>query len=184
MGDTPEARGGNLNFTKISGLQKLVPAFITHIVLDPPIAVGSVSKGAPLTIAPFASTNSYLRSEANYPIKIDAVFAHGSDFIRQDPSGKHLRLDVNSVLKDKSGAVISYKYSGVMTLTPAIGAVLQGAADAKSTDFGDIVMHVLFETGSDELRPLEQKIYVASGRFVVEAGKPAVVEYKISEVTA
>ncbi|TVY51022.1 hypothetical protein LCER1_G005693 [Lachnellula cervina] len=168
----------------MSGLPKLVPAFTTHIVLDAPIAVGNVSTGAPLTIAPFASTNSYLRSEANYPIKVDAVFAHGSDFIRQDPSGKHLRLDVNSILKDKSGAVISYKYSGIITVTPAIGAVLAGAADAKSTDFGNVVTHVIFETGSDELRALEQKIYVASGRFVVEAGKPTVVEYKISEVAA
>jgi len=168
----------------MSAFPKLVPAFTTHIALDPPIAVGSVSKGAPLTIAPFTTTNSFLRSEANYPIKVDAVFAHGSDFIRQDPSGTHLRLDVNSVLKDKSGAVISYKYSGIITLTPAIGAVLGGATDAKSTDFGNVVTHVLFETGSDELRALEQKIYVASGRFVVEAGKPTVVEYKISEVAA
>ena len=45
---------------------------------------------------------------------------------------------MNSVLKDKSGAIISYKYSGIITLTPAIGAVLGGAADAKSTDFGNI----------------------------------------------
>lgn len=46
------------------------------------------------------------------------------------------------------------------------------------------VTHVKFETGSDELRALEQKVYVASGRFVVEEGKPLVVEYKISQVTA
>lgn len=41
-------------------------------------------------------------------------------------------------MKDKSGAVISYKYSGIITLTPAIGAVLTGAADAKTTDFGNV----------------------------------------------
>ena len=38
--------------------------------------------------------------------------------------------------------------------------------------------HVLFETGSDELKLMEQKVYVASGRFVIEAGKPPVVEYE------
>ena len=43
---------------------------------------------------------------------------------------------------------------------------------------------MLFETGSDDLRALEQNIYVASGRFVIEAGKPPIVEYKISEVAA
>jgi len=41
---------------------------------------------------------------------------------------------------------------------------------------------VLFETGSDELRALEHHVYVAAGRFIMESGKPIVVEYKISEV--
>jgi len=45
-----------------------------------------------------------------------------------------------------------------------------------------IVTHVLFETGSDQLRELERKVYVGSGRFIVETGKPVIVEYKISEV--
>jgi len=42
---------------------------------------------------------------------------------------------------------------------------------------------VLFETGSEELKALEQKVYVAAGRFIIEAGKPAVVEYLVSEVS-
>jgi hypothetical protein len=71
------------------------------------------------------------------PVKVDAVFAHGSDFIRQDPTGKHARLEVTSVLKDKSGAAISYKYSGIINITPAIQAILGGSPDAKTTDFGD-----------------------------------------------
>ncbi len=45
-----------------------------------------------------------------------------------------------------------------------------------------LVTHVKFETGSEELRLLEQKVYVASGRFVVEEGKPLLVEYMISQV--
>ncbi|KAG9235657.1 hypothetical protein BJ875DRAFT_440168 [Amylocarpus encephaloides] len=163
---------------------KLIPAFTTHIVLDPSIPVGNVAKGAPLTIATFTSKGSYLRSEPDYPIKVDAVFVHGSDFIRQDPSGKHLRLDVSSILKDKSGAIISYKYSGIITLSPEIGAVLGGSPDAKTTDFGNVVTHIIFETGSEELRAMEQKIYVGSGRFIVEQGNPVVVEYNISEVSA
>jgi len=166
----------------MSGFPKLIPAFTTHIVIDPPISVGGVSKGAPLTVVPFASENSFLRSEPGYPVKVDAVFLHGSDFIRQDPDGKHIRLDVNSVLKDKSGAIISYKYSGIIRLNPKIIAVLSGHKDAKTTEFGDAFTHVLFETGTEELKTLEQKVYVAGGRFIVEAGKATVVEYKISEV--
>ena len=47
-----------------------------------------------------------------------------------------------------------------------------------------IVTHVLFETGDEKLRALEQKVYVASGRFIIEAGKGPTVEYLISEVAA
>jgi hypothetical protein len=54
-----------------------------------------------------------------------------------DPSGKHIRLEVNSILKDKSGALISYKYSGIINITPGVAAVLGGNPDAKTTEFGD-----------------------------------------------
>lgn len=167
----------------MSNFPKLIPAFTAHVVLDAPVTVGSVSKGAPLTVVPFLSENSFIRSEPGYPVKVDAVFIHGSDFIRQDPSSKHVRLDVNSILKDKSGAIISYKYSGVLNVTEGVGKVLSGSADAKTTPFGDGFTHVIFETGSDELKILEQKVYVAAGRFIIEAGKAPVVEYLISEVT-
>ena len=59
-----------------------------------------------------------------------------------------------------------------------------GWAVMMDANSGLVVTHVKFETGSDELRALEQKVYVASGRFVIEEGKPLVVEYKISQVTA
>jgi hypothetical protein len=69
--------------------------------------------------------------------QIDAIFLHGSDFIRRDPSGKHMRLEVNSVLKDRTGALLTYKYSGVVTVTPGVAAVFAGTEDAKTTEFGD-----------------------------------------------
>ena len=47
-----------------------------------------------------------------------------------------------------------------------------------------VVTHVTFETGSEELRAMGEKVYVASGRFIVEPGKNLTVEYKISQVTA
>lgn len=40
-------------------------------------------------------------------------------------------------MKDKSGAVFRYKYSGIVHVTPEIGAVLTGDASAKTTPFGD-----------------------------------------------
>jgi len=168
----------------MAGFPKLIPAFTVNIAIAPPVAVGAVSKGAPLTVVPFVSEHSFLRSEPGYPIKVDAVFAHGSDYIRQDPSGKSVRLDVNSILNDKSGAVIVYRYTGIIRLSEPTAKVLGGKEDAKTTEFGDAITHVLFETGNEELKELEQKIYVASGRFVLDEGKPVIVEYKVSEVAA
>lgn len=45
--------------------------------------------------------------------------------MRADPSGKHVRLEVNSYLKDqKSGAVVVYKYTGIVNVTEEVAAVL------------------------------------------------------------
>lgn len=44
------------------------------------------------------------------------------------------------------------------------------------------VVEVRFETGEEKLKELELAVFVAAGRFRVEAGK-VVVEYKISRVT-
>jgi len=152
-----------------------------------------------------------MKSEPGYPIQLDAVFAHGGDYIRVDPDGKRVRLEVSSLLKDKSGAFVRFDYSGVVPLTGPAGKVLGGAADAKTTEQGEIckfctatlvalpsptsrsqtehgelsaftVAHVTFSSGDAALKVLEDKVYVSSGRFILEDGKPVTVEYRISEV--
>ena len=45
-------------------------------------------------------------------------------------------------------------------------------------------MQIRFETDAPSLKVLQDKLYVGSGRFVIEEDKPVVVEYKISEVSA
>jgi hypothetical protein len=61
--------------------------------------------------------------------------------------------------------------------------VLTGAPDAATTAQGNAFTQVNFESGHPSLQALENKLYVAAGRFIVEAGQPVIVEYKISEVT-
>ncbi len=51
------------------------------------------------------------------------------------------------------------------------------------TDTRDADTQVSFETGTAELKALEHKVFVGSGRFILEEGKPLTVEYKISEVS-
>ncbi len=43
------------------------------------------------------------------------------------------------------------------------------------------VIEMKFETGDEKLRSLESSVFVGAGRFVVEKGKPVVVEYKLSK---
>ena len=45
-------------------------------------------------------------------------------------------------------------------------------------------MQVRFEAEDPDLEPIEDKMYVGSGRFIVEENQPIIVEYKISEVAA
>lgn len=47
-----------------------------------------------------------------------------------------------------------------------------------------VVVQIRFETDSPSLKPIEDKMYVGSGRFIVEENEPIIVEYKISEVGA
>ena len=44
-----------------------------------------------------------------------------------------------------------------------------------------LVIEMKFETGDEKLKDLETGVFVGAGRFVVEKGKPVVVEYKISK---
>ena len=44
------------------------------------------------------------------------------------------------------------------------------------------VIEMRFETGDERLKSLETMSFVGAGRFVVQQGKPVVVEYKLSRV--
>lgn len=74
-------------------------------------------------------------------------------------------------------------YKGTVALTAGVMAVLGGAPDAKTTEYGDSFVNFSFETGSEEYKDLENGTYVAAGHFVKEPGKEGViVEYKVSKV--
>ena len=45
----------------------------------------------------------------------------------------------------------------------------------------NLVIEMKFETGDEKLKDLETGVFLGAGRFVVEKGKPVVVEYKISK---
>ncbi|KFY70918.1 hypothetical protein V499_08882 [Pseudogymnoascus sp. VKM F-103] len=164
------------------GFSTLVPAFTLKANIKAHPITGATSQH-PGGISVVDITSGTLISEPGYPVKVNASFLSGSDYIKPDTSGDFFRLDVKSLLKDESGALITLNYTGHIQTTEAIFKVLGGAPDAKTTEFGNISTHLTFETGSEDLRLLEQKVYVGNGRFIVEDGG-LTVEYKISQVQA
>ena len=44
------------------------------------------------------------------------------------------------------------------------------------------VIEMKFETGAETFKDLELGMFVGSGRFIIEQGKPVTVEYKVSKV--
>ncbi|TPX18447.1 uncharacterized protein E0L32_011632 [Thyridium curvatum] len=165
------------------GFPKLTPAFTAHVVIDAPSPVGS-TKAAGLVHVPFIPGLGTFKSEPSYALQLDGQIEHGADYITVDPNGTRARLDVNSLVRDKAtGAFVRVNYQGVIDLTSPAGKVLGGAADAKTTDFGDAFTSWQLQSGDEKLKALEDKVFVGAGRFILEQGKPVIVEYKISEVT-
>jgi len=151
-----------------------------HVIINPPLTVGNVSSSGSLSVITFAGGS--MKSEPGFSPAVDAEITSGADLIRADPSGKHVRLDVRSLMKDKRGCLINFTYTGYIEVTPAVMKVFAGSPDAVSTEFGNSFCHFTFETGDEDLKPLENGKYVAAGRFIIEKGKPVDVEYKISKV--
>ncbi|KAK7745329.1 hypothetical protein SLS53_002825 [Cytospora paraplurivora] len=168
----------------MTGFAKLTPAFTVQVPIAPPRQAGVLSTGGPLIHVAFLEGQGGITPEADYPIALDATWVHGADYIKGDADGEHFRLDVDSLAEDKkTGGLVRFRYTGVVDMGSPAGKVLRGEDDAATTPFGDIFTHAKFETGHPELKALENKTYVGSGRFVLEAGRPVVVEYKISEVS-
>ena len=83
-------------------------------------------------------TGGSVKSEPNFSPSIDAEWnGAGNDYIHNDPDGKAMRLNAHAVVKDKGGSSVYINYTGVVNITPALGLILSGNPDAKSTDFGD-----------------------------------------------
>lgn len=152
-----------------------------QIHIQPPNQIGTLSTGPALVHLPFVQDAGFLKSEPDYPVKVDAVFVHGADYIKVDKDGKYARLEVQSTLRAAEGA-LRYNYTGTVDMSSPGGKILRGDADAATTNFGNVFAQPVFETGTPAFQALENKTFVQSGRFIIEQGKPVVVEYKISEV--
>lgn len=161
---------------------KLQPAMTILVEIAAPVSIGSTSKGYGLNAVPM--TGGTATSCEGFEPKIEADFEGvGNDYIGVDPDGKHMRLDARGVLRNKDpGSSIFLHYTGVVDITPELELVLSGSPEAKTTAWGNSFTHLKFDTGDEKLKALEDGVFVACGRFVIEEGKPVTVEYHVSRV--
>lgn len=153
-----------------------------QLTFDAPYPVGTLNKGIVLQIAPINAGTVTTEPGFSGP-KLDAEIIYGSDHVHLDPSMKFARINVNAVLKNKpDGSLIHYNYHGILEMTPGGVAILMGSPDAATTAYGDAFTHVDFETGAEDLKGLETSKFVGCSHFVVEPGKPPVVESKVSRI--
>ncbi|KAM0342750.1 hypothetical protein ACHAPU_009242 [Fusarium lateritium] len=164
---------------KLTNFPALIPAFTAQIAINDPLIISSS-----LLNIPFIANAGTLVSEPGYEPHLEATFIHGSDFIRRDPDGQWVKLDVTSVARDTSGAMLRFSYNGIVDMEGDEGKVIRGDANATTTGFGNAFIQIRFETDAPGLRLLQDKLYVGSGRFIIEEDRPVIVEYKISEVSA
>ncbi|OJI90837.1 hypothetical protein ASPTUDRAFT_113950 [Aspergillus tubingensis CBS 134.48] len=161
----------------MSEFPTLQPAFTFKVTIDAPLGVGIASRQNSLQVVPM--TGGTVQSVPGFSPALDAEFVGvGNDYIHADADGKHLRLDAHGVIK----YLIYLNYTGVCTLLPEVQAVFAGAAPDGSTPFNSAFTHITFETGSERYKELENRVFIAQGRFNIEKGKPTVVEYRVSQV--
>jgi len=163
----------------MSEFPTLKPILTFTGAIEPPRSIGPLSSGGVQAYVNIRS--STMVSEPGAPSVVNAKGVMGGDWIHADPDGKHLRLDVRSVLETDDGAFITLLYKGLITVNEALQKCFSRAPDAKSTDFGDIFIHVSFQTGAPKYKWLEDAVFVGSGRALAEL-ETTVVEYKICQV--
>ncbi|KAH8886609.1 hypothetical protein GQ53DRAFT_769178 [Thozetella sp. PMI_491] len=157
-----------------TGFPSLLPAFTARLNPAEGLTIGN------LTIFPISSGT--LTSEPGFPVPIEAELQFGSDYVRVEASQTHVHINVKAVFRNKDGRLLSYAYSGLVTMTPEFVPILMGDPNAKTTSYGSAFTHITFETGAEELKELEHGLFVGSAHFVVKEGGGYLVETKISKV--
>ncbi|KAI1910535.1 hypothetical protein LOZ12_004469 [Ophidiomyces ophidiicola] len=165
----------------MSGFPSLQPAFTIQVFIEPPTTVGNSSRKCNLLVTPMVGGS--IKSEPGFAPAFNGKFVGtGNDYISVDADGKRLRLNAHGVIQTEDGASVYLHYTGIVSVSPELTAILSGESESITTPFGDSFTHLTFETGDERYAFLETEVFVAAGHFIYEKGQRPIVEYKVSKV--
>jgi hypothetical protein len=82
----------------MAGFPQTAPALTITVDIAVPYLVGSISRGAPLTVVPIIGGT--VVSEPGFEPRVEAKFkGTGNDYMHTDPTGEHMRLDSHVVIE-------------------------------------------------------------------------------------
>ncbi|KAI2003823.1 hypothetical protein LOZ39_002461 [Ophidiomyces ophidiicola] len=120
-----------------------------------------------------------IKSEPGFAPAFNGKFVGtGNDYISVDADGKRLRLNAHGVIQTEDGASVYLHYTGIVSVSPELTAILSGESESITTPFGDSFTHLTFETGDERYAFLETEVFVAAGHFIYE--KAEVTTHKIA----
>jgi RNA polymerase I-specific transcription initiation factor RRN6 len=88
----------NTNTSTLADHPSLTPALHLRVKIGPATAIGSLSRGNPLTVVALASGS--LVSEPGFEVRVNAqMLGQGVDYFHNDPDGRRMRLRSDLVVR-------------------------------------------------------------------------------------
>ncbi|TKA65041.1 hypothetical protein B0A49_09992 [Cryomyces minteri] len=120
------------------------------------------------------------------PIKGPQLVQGGSDWLLLDPTTNIAHLDIRTQARTAEGGYIYMHYPGILRMDDATQKALQWSPDAKTTRSEDhyFMTTPIYETSSEELKWIEQSLFIGHGHWHIPGDGTQAVEYEIYKVVS
>lgn len=144
------------------------------------LPLGSVKGGAHRLVVPVVGgflSGSGLEAE---------ILPSSGDWPLLDPAAGIIHLDARLQARSSSGQMIHIRYPGIMKMDPQLEKGLQWSPEAKTTESRDHywIGVPVFEVNSEELKWMEQTVFVAHGHWYISNDGKQAVEYEVYKVVS
>ncbi|KAJ9624493.1 hypothetical protein H2203_005228 [Taxawa tesnikishii (nom. ined.)] len=110
----------------------------------------------------------------------------GSDWLLLDADSGTAHLDIRAQARSDNGEQIYFHYPGILKVDEATQLALQWSSRAKTTTSQDHYWFITptFEVNSENLKWMEQTVFIGHGHWVIPGDGTQAVEYEIYKVVS